>query len=268
METFKFICFGSGSSGNSYLVETSEGRFLLDSGIGIRRLLKDMTSYGINPSTIRAIFLTHDHCDHVRSASQLSTKFNIPIFATELTWAGIAGNPTITMRAAQENRHTFVCGETITCCGCTISSFTIPHDSKDNVGYYLQYHGKNLCLITDAGHVTEEMLQYIGKARNLILESNYDEEMLRLGPYPLYLKARIIGEKGHLSNQSAAEIVANNIEHLAHIWLCHLSQNNNTPQSAYDCICEKLQGRGANPDSSDKVTVLKRTQPSIFFDLQ
>ena len=264
---FSFISFGSGSSGNSYLIRTNEGQFLIDSGIGIRKISRYFVEYGIHPKTLSAIFLTHDHSDHVKSAGQLSAKYDIPIYATAKTWKGILNNPTIVMKAEVINHKTFVVGDVLHCCGCSLTTFSVPHDSNENVGYFIEYSGNHLCLITDAGHVTSSMCDYVSRANELILESNYDEDMLRTGSYPWPLKTRIQGENGHLSNNEAAEIVLKHFPHLNHVWLCHLSENNNTPQKAFDTIADCLRNNGIGQEEAPKVVVLKRRTPSEFFDL-
>lgn len=264
---FRFLSFGSGSSGNSYYIQTDEGGFLIDAGVAIRRFYRYLTAYRINPQSIRSIFLTHDHSDHVKCAGMFATKYNLPVFATEDTWKGICANPTIRNKTMPELRHVLNKKVPVECCGCYLTPFEVPHDSCDNVGYSIEYGGHHLCIVTDAGHVTGEILDYVSQADDLILEANYDEEMLRTGSYPFYLKQRIKGSEGHLSNEEAADIIYQNSSHLNGVWLCHLSENNNTPEKALSTVLNHLQENGIDAKDSPAVHVLKRLCPSEFFDL-
>lgn len=265
-----FLSLGSGSSGNAYLFHTELGNFLIDAGVGIRRLLQNLASFAIAPQTIQAIFLTHDHIDHVRCADALSKKYNIPIFATEDTWKGYFANPIIRKRTDANLRHTIQKGQSFKLCGVQITPFPVPHDSFDCVGYFLEFDNCSLALLTDVGALTEEIRFRAAQADYLILESNYDLEMLRNGPYPLYLQQRIQNGHGHLSNVQAANLILQNQEHLRAVWLCHISQNNNTPQLAVTTSQKILQ---MSAECSTECTptlpirALPRMTASNIFDL-
>ena len=149
-----------------------------------------------------------------------------------------------------------------------MTPFPVPHDSSDNVGYFIEAGGTNLCLITDAGVVTDQMKSYISQARHLIIEANHDIEMVMGGPYPKFLKDRILSETGHLSNRDCAIAVAENMsEHLQHVWLCHLSEENNHPELARKTVETVLRSYGIVAGADFQLEVLKRTTPAGPYEL-
>jgi hypothetical protein len=149
-----------------------------------------------------------------------------------------------------------------------ITAFNVPHDSADNVGYRIEAEGIVFCLMTDAGHVTDEMKQYISEANYLVIEANHDTEMLFNGPYPDYLKERVNGLTGHLSNRACGEaLVENATPRMQHVWLCHLSQENNHPELARKTVQMILQNSGIIVGKDFGLDVLKRRTPSDIFQL-
>ena len=150
-----------------------------------------------------------------------------------------------------------------------ITPFDVPHASTDNVGYSVQYGEVNFCLITDAGHVTEQFGGYIARANYLVLEANHDEDMLMMGPYPAYLKGRISGDYGHLSNKAAAQLLAEHItDRLRHVWLCHISEENNHPELARKTVDTCLRSVGIVAGKDFELEVLKRRIPSEIYELE
>jgi len=267
MDGLRFLCLGSGSSGNCFYFQNREGAFLIDAGIGIRKLAKYFTQYGISLSNIRAVFLTHDHIDHIRCAYSLATKYNLPIYATDGVWQGIDANPVISHKIPVAIRNIIRKNEVINFLGCELTPFTVPHDSNDNVGYFIAYDDIRVAHITDDGSMTEEIDRFIEMANHLIIESNYDEDMLRTGPYPYLLKKRISSLIGHLSNREATETICRHYKHLSHVWLCHISANNNTPQKAYNEVINGLKRNNINESDYPEIVPLNRTSPTGFFNL-
>lgn len=270
---FEFRCLGSGSSGNAYLFHTDEGFFLIDAGVAIRRLKKSLNDTGVTPSRLSAIFMTHDHSDHARNVGTLQQAaakagHSLTLYATADAYESVCKNPTITHKPLPAHTVFLHKGQTETCCGCEITPFHVPHDSDDNVGYFLSYGPHSLCLITDAGNITGEMEHYVAATDQLIIEANYDEGMLAAGFYPAFLKQRISGNRGHLGNTDAAELIYRHRHHLKQVWLCHLSENNNTPQHALDSIDTCFQTRGnCHPADYLKLSALPRTTASDVFRL-
>lgn len=269
---FRFRCLGSGSSGNAYLIQTEEGNFLIDAGVGIRKLKKHLQETGVSIAALRAILLTHDHSDHSRNVGTLQQHARkggatLMLYATERSIEGINNNPTITHKPIPEMTTPLHKGEAVGVCGCSVTPFEVPHDSMDNVGYFIQHGGQQLCLVTDAGSITEDMISYISKTENLILEANFDTLMLENGPYPEFLKRRIRNGHGHLSNENAARTIFQNREHLKRVWLCHLSENNNTPSRAIECVEQYFEQQGFCCSDFFKLEALPRIAPSTVYDL-
>lgn len=265
----KFLCLGSGSSGNCYYLKTDISSILIDAGLGIRILKKSLRNFGISFDSIDAVFITHDHADHIKSVGHLANDHNRPIYATELVHQGINRNYCVTSKLTPENQ-VVIQKECATQIGdLTITPFEVPHDSTDCVGYLVKQGDVNFCLITDIGEVTPCVQRYISQANYLVLESNHDENMLDMGPYPAYLKGRIKSGKGHLSNRACAEALANYATPgLKHVWLCHLSEENNHPELARKTVDSILREFGIIPGVDFELEILKRRTPSDFYELK
>lgn len=263
-----FISFGSGSSGNCYYLFTATDGLLIDTGVGLRTLKKNFKDYGLSISSVKNILITHDHADHVKSVGCISNDYRLPVYTTEKVHGGISRNYCVQRKINPdfvryvEKNTPFVLGDFV------ITPFSVPHDSTDNVGYCIEACGITFCIITDAGCVTEEMAGYITRANYLVIEANHDEVMLKNGPYPQYLKRRILSDNGHLSNNACAEALAKNMsEDLKAVWLCHLSEDNNHPELARKTVESILAGYGIIVGTDLSLDVLKRKTPSGIFEL-
>jgi phosphoribosyl 1,2-cyclic phosphodiesterase len=194
-----------------------------------------MLSVGIDPTTVSAILVTHEHYDHVKGVVTFSRRHRIPIYAT----AGVV--PVLEEAHAVE---VFSAGGSFTIGGCSVRSFAIPHDAADPVGFILEAQGVKLTHVTDLGKVTSIVREAVSGSHALVLESNYDEEMLWACGYPWELKQRIASSHGHLSNVAAAELLRD-IAHadLSHVVLAHLSENSNSPDMALKTITSLLDGQ-------------------------
>lgn len=264
----KFISFGSGSSGNCYFLYTENDGLLIDVGVGIRILKKHFRDYGLSLSRIHHVLITHDHADHIKSVGSLSHEFHVPVLATRAVHAGIDRNYCVQRKVATELRQYVEPGVTLQLGEFRVTPFSVPHDASDNVGYMVEAEGVVFCLMTDIGHVTEEMTSFIRRAHYLVIEANHDPEMLQQGPYPVHLKVRIQSGSGHLSNAACGEAIAQNMsEHLRHVWLCHLSQENNHPELARKTVETVLRNYGIIAGKDMELEVLKRTMPSGIFEL-
>lgn len=268
IKMLKFLSLGSGSSGNCYLLLTENDGLMIDAGIGTRRLKKYLHDYGVPLVRIHRVLVTHDHADHVKSIGALSRAANLPVYTTEAVHGGIDGNYCVKKKIPQELRHYLNKGESATLGDFQITSFQVPHDSTENVGYEIRVGDAVFCLITDAGHVTEEMAARIARANYLVLEANYDEGLLENGPYPRHLKSRISSGTGHLSNTNCGlAIVENWSPALRRVWLCHLSAENNQPTLALETVIQVLNSHGIDTTEGVQVEVLNRTSPTGFFEL-
>lgn len=270
---FTFRSFGSGSSGNSYLFSTNEGSFLIDAGVSMRRIKQYLNESGTSASKLEAVILTHDHADHAKNAGALQREAlkagcDLPLYVTKASLNGIVKNPSIKKKPVIGSTRLIKKEEDIECCGCRLTPFDVPHDSEDNTGYLIRYRQHTLCFLTDVGNITPKILEYIEKAELLIIESNYDRQMLDCGPYPRPLRERIYSGNGHLSNAQAAEIICSHREKLHKVWLCHLSNNNNTPERVRQAIEAKFHETGLNITDYIQLEILQRCIASPVFDLE
>lgn len=265
----RFICLGSGSNGNSYFLFTDSYGIMIDAGIGIRTLKKRFQSAGLELDRINAILITHDHADHIKSVGTLSNDYSLPVYATEDVHKGIGRNFCVSPKLKPELTHYIFKNRSFALNDFQITPFHVPHDSSDNVGYSIKHGETTFCLITDAGHVTGEFGSFIAASDYLVLEANHDENMLRQGPYPPYLKERIMGPYGHLSNKTAAELLCANLTpRLRHVWLCHLSEENNHPDLARYTVEACLQASGCKRGQGLRLDVLRRHSSSEIYDLE
>ena len=260
----KFISFGSGSSGNCYyLLEDGIG-LIIDAGIGIRSFKKYFREYGFTYPTLKAILVTHDHTDHVKAVGALSGGYNLEVFATEEVHKGILNNYYTHKKVRPELCRTYLPGDDWSIGPFHITTFTVPHDASHNCGYFIETATTNFCFITDAGSFTPEMISFIRRARNLVIEANYDAAMLDEGPYPLHLKKRIKAPTGHACNAETARILEENLAATTeNIWLCHLSEENNHPELTRKTIAQALE----RSECKSQLHVLRRRIPSGPFEL-
>lgn len=268
IKMLRFISFGSGSSGNCYYLYTDTDSILIDLGVGIRTLKKHFHNYGLRFEDVRHILITHDHADHVKSVGSLSTDYHLPVYTTRKVHQGIERNYCVRKKIAPNLAHVIEKGTPFRVGEFKVTPFGVPHDSTDNVGYFVECEGVNFCLITDVGHITDEMHGFIGRANYLVLEANHSVEMLQQGPYPQYLKDRILGANGHLSNDDCARALAEfATPSLRHVWLCHLSEENNHPELARKTVEQILRSKGIVPGKDFELEVLRRKTPSEIYKL-
>lgn len=227
-----------------------------------------MKDNAIGLEQIMAVFITHDHTDHVKSVGGLGNVYGIPVYATQAVHTGIENNRyvdaklSISRRIIEKNRAIRVREFTVT-------AFNVPHDANDCVGYLIQYEHHNFVLATDIGHIDDTVGEYIRLANHLIIEANYDRNMLFHGNYPDFLKERITNGNGHLCNTETADFLAANFDsHLKNIWLCHLSKHNNHPILAYKAVETALEQSGICVGQDVNLTALHRSVPSELYLLK
>jgi phosphoribosyl 1,2-cyclic phosphodiesterase len=264
----QFISFSSGSSGNCYLLKTEHNMLILDAGLTPRKVKQYLSDYGLSLSDADAILITHDHTDHIKGAGLMSEEYQLPVYTTETVHEGMCRNycmphkVPVALRRFVQKDTTFDLGD------FKITPFEVPHDSSDCVGYFIEAEGVAFCIITDAGHVTDAIRQFVARANYLVLEANHDVDMLNMGPYPAHLKGRIKGEKGHLSNETGARLVAEYATpELRHLWLCHLSEENNHPELVRKTYEQVFSEYGIKAGLDFSLTVLKRLVPSEMYIL-
>ena len=265
----KFLSLASGSSGNCYYLGTDTYGILIDAGIGVRTIKKCLKEYGLALEKVRAVFVTHDHADHIKAVGTLGEKYGIPVYSTPEIHAGINKNYCMTEKLTSASVRHIQKEVPVSLDDFAVTAFEVPHDGTDNVGYCVEVDGKVFSFLTDLGCITPTAANYICKAHYLIIEANYDEEMLKMGPYPAHLKERIAGANGHMSNRDTAHFLADNIhEGLKNIWLCHLSKDNNHPELAYKTVEFIFRGKGILVGKDVQLAALKRNTPSEYHEFE
>jgi phosphoribosyl 1,2-cyclic phosphodiesterase len=263
-----FAGLASGSSGNCYYLGTRKYGILIDAGIGIRTINKRLKEIGISLDSIRAVFVTHDHADHIRGVGHLGEGRHIPVYTTARIHEGINKSYCTTQKLYAAVRH-IEKEATMQLEDFYITPFEVPHDGTDNVGYHFQVQGITFTFLSDLGEITPTAARYIRKANYLIIEANYDEKMLETGSYPPFLKQRIVASTGHLSNTDTAGFLSENItDTLRHIWLCHLSENNNRPELAHKTVEDKLKEKGIIVGRDVQLNVLERCTISGPYEIE
>ena len=194
------MSLASGSSGNCYYLGNNEYGLLIDAGIGIRTIKKTLKENSIAFEKIIGLLITHDHADHIKSAGCLGEKYGIPVYTTSDILAGMNRSYCMSEKIYSAGRiiHKEV---EFTLRDFVITAFEVPHDGSDNVGYFVRYGNHNFAFATDLGHITERVAGYLCQANYLVIEANYDEEMLQQGSYPYYLKKRITNVPRHISQE-------------------------------------------------------------------
>ncbi len=244
-ELLYYISLGSGSSGNCCYLGTRNGGGLIDAGVKNDKVENLLAANGIQMKMVKAILLTHDHTDHVKYAYSLArTHKHIRIFCTNRVINGILRRTSISKRIREY--HNAIFKEIPFKIGdFEITAFEVPHDSTDSMGFSVAFGDRRFVLATDLGEIQHRARHYISQANYLVIEANYDLDMLRFGRYPAHLKARIQTEIGHLDNRYTAAFLKEIVNPgLKYIFLCHLSQDNNTPAKAYSAVREALEEAG------------------------
>ncbi len=220
----------SGSNGNCIYVETDDVRLLFDAGISGKQLQQRMAEHGRSPCDVDALLISHEHSDHIRCAGIYTRKFGLPIYMTRPTHYAIQCD----LGRLDDIRH-FIAGDTLEFGATKVHTFSTPHDAVDGVVFIVEHDEKKLAILTDLGYAFENLDVLLASVDAAYLESNYDVDMLHLGEYPAFLKARIRGKGGHLSNCEAANVMKR-VASKRHQWiaLSHLSGQNNTPDIALD----------------------------------
>lgn len=256
------LCFrtlASGSSGNAVLVSGGGTHILIDAGISWRRITSALKNMSLAPEVLSAVLVTHEHTDHVCGIATMVKHSNIPVYASQ----GTARQLNCRIAFPSGQLVAFPAGACFEIGPLTCRSFSTPHDAVDSVGYTVELDGCRLALATDLGHVTAEVCDAVLGSDAVILESNHDVDWLRSGPYPYMLQQRILGDRGHLSNEAGAELAAQAVRAGAKtVVLAHLSHENNTPTRAFDVAARRLSACGIDPEKDIRLLVAPRAEPS------
>ena len=257
----KFCSLYSGSSGNSIFIASDNTRVLIDAGLAGKKIDEALKHIGEEASSIDGIFITHEHIDHIKGVGVLSRKYDIPIYANDNTWAVMEKN---IGKIKEHNIRIMDRRSSIAIKDLEIRSFNIPHDAIAPVGYTVSSGGKNASVVTDFGVFTEEIRDNIIDSDIILLESNHDINMLRMGPYPYNLKLRVLGENGHLSNEDCGSAIVSLLKNdkKKQIVLGHLSGTNNHPDLAYQTVVDVLSANGIRPGDDVILQLASRHNPS------
>ena len=241
----------SGSSGNSIYIAIGGARILVDAGISARRIERSLAGIGVGAGELDALLVTHEHSDHIKGLGVFSRKFKIPVYARPKAWEKIGLQDSLPSEARRELPGSLDIG------AVRIEPFKISHDAADPVGFCLYYHRCKCTVVTDLGVVTRPVEEALANADVVVLEANHDIEMLNNGPYPYFLKKRISSNVGHLSNLEAAKLLERSPRKgPMHVFLAHLSQQNNHPDLAENTVAGHLSCRGCEVG---REIVLQRT---------
>jgi phosphoribosyl 1,2-cyclic phosphodiesterase len=226
-----------------------------------------LKNIGLDFENIWGVFVTHDHADHIKAVGPLGEKHLIPIYSTKLIHEGIHRSYCVTEKL-YSSKKTIEKLQTVTIGDFKITAFPVSHDSTDSVGYTVEYKEKRFTFATDLGFVGDEVATHLSQSDFIVIEANYDEDLLANGHYPIHLQNRISANTGHLSNNQAGEFLANcYTERLKHIFLCHLSKENNHPEVAFNTIKEHLYNKSVHVGKHVELIVLDRINPSELYML-
>ena len=264
---FTFCPLFSGSSGNALFIGAGDTRILIDAGMPGKAIEGALREIGILPETLSGIAVTHEHSDHVKGVGIVSRKYHVPVYANERTWNAMArsvGQIDPRNRRVFEDEEDFYIGD------LALYPFSIPHDAADPVGYRVFYGGHSVATATDMGHVKKSVLKTLSGTDVLLLESNHDPELLMQNPhYSLYLKQRILGSHGHLSNDASADALLTLVESgVRQVLLGHLSGENNTPELALNTAVERLEKAGVRLNEDVGLGVAWRDRVSRKFEIE
>ncbi|GIO70142.1 MBL fold metallo-hydrolase [Paenibacillus sp. JTLBN-2024] len=237
-----FTVLSSGSTGNATIVRNEETTLMIDAGLSAKRIDELMKERDVTGEEIDGILVTHEHSDHIKGLGAVARKYDLPIYANEKTWEAMEKS---IGKIAEENRVVLGTGEVRDFGTLRVESFGISHDAAEPVGYCFYDGNEKLSVATDLGYMSDKVKQAISDSNVLVLESNHDIEMLRMGRYPWNIKRRILGDMGHLSNEDAGEALSELLTgDLKRTYLAHLSRDHNMMDLAKMTVRDSMEERG------------------------
>ncbi len=256
----KFCSLYSGSSGNSFFVQSDHSKILVDAGVSCKKIVDALASLNVAIENIDAILVTHEHTDHTQSIGTISKKYNIPVYANRKTWQAM---PNQMEKINEKNIYYFRNNEEFYLKDLKIFPFNIPHDAVNPCGFNISNDNTKISVATDIGHIDNQILNNLKNSKFILLESNYEPDVLKYSRYPYRLKERIASPIGHLSNIDAGKT----INYLADFGLQtavigHLSNENNFPELAYKSVLEQVE-----ENKKLHIEVASRSCPSQFFNV-
>ncbi len=263
--TLSFCSFSSGSSGNCYLIKSQKTAVLVDAGISGKKIFEGLTMTGTPKEQLAALLITHEHTDHTKSIRTVMNR--------EKTWKAYANAKTwsqIKCKICEEQKRVFETGDTFPIGDIQVKTFRVSHDAAEPVGFTFSSGGKQISIVTDTGCMSEDIISEIKDADILILEANHDVDMLKLGKYPWFLKQRVLGEKGHLSNVAAGETILRLLSESdkeRFVLLAHLSRENNFPEMAYQTVKNILEEANFYIGKHLKLNMIIRDEVSLVYEI-
>ena len=255
--SIRVAVLGSGSSGNCTFLATSRAKVLVDAGFSYREITRRLALIGERPESIQAVLITHEHTDHISGLGRLAKQLRIPVYISALTRAGLPPNTELPAVETIEPGKRYQIEDLV------VEPFTIPHDAADPVAFRFTAEGLRVAVATDLGYLPENVKDYLRGCHCMVVESNHDLEMLRNGPYPWYVKQRVMARTGHLSNTALGEFLRQEFDGEAQVMvLAHLSEQNNHPQIARLEAASALEQRAS---SQPKLVVSSQTEPTEIF---
>ena len=259
-----FCTLASGSGGNASLVRSGGTAVLLDAGISARRITTALRQLGTDPGELAGVLITHEHSDHISGLTTLAKQLDFPVYATEPTIRAICAR----ISSLGERCRAVKPGESFQIGALRGEAFPTSHDAACSVGYSIFGDGCRVVLATDLGYLTPEVKQAACRCDLLVCEANHDEDWLRDGPYPYSLKQRVLGDRGHLSNETGAELALLAARAGARtVILAHLSSENNTPARAREVVARRLSAAGIDPEGDVALIVAPRKECGPLFCL-
>lgn len=254
----------SGSTGNSFFVQTEKTKILIDAGVSCRKIETALKTLQVSPNEINAILVTHEHIDHTKSIGILSSKYNIPIYINAKTLNALQSN---NKKIDNSKVNLFKNDTTFELNDLEIHPFSTPHDAADPCGFNIYKDSKKISIATDLGHISNNIIKCLENSSFLMLEANYDSNVLQYSSYPYMLKKRISGPNGHLENCVTGKTIAHLVDTgLKDALLIHLSKENNFPELAYKTVLEELQ-KSNHAEKCVSLNVAPRDLPSNLFQV-
>ncbi len=263
-----FCSIASGSSGNCIYAGSGRTAVLVDAGISGKRIEEGLNSIERKTAEVDGILITHEHSDHVKGLGVVARKYHIPIYATGKTIAALKGMGTLG-KIEETLFHEVIPDEKFFIKDLEILPFSVPHDAADPVAYRVNHGNRSVGVITDLGVYSDYIIEHLQGLDAVLMEANHDINMLQVGPYPYYLKQRILGQKGHLSNENAGRLLCRILhDGMKAVLLGHLSKENNYEALAFETVCQEVT-LGDNPWRAKDffISVAKRDERSAFVSL-
>lgn len=253
----RFASLGSGSRGNATLIQAGSTCLLLDCGFSVRELEKRCERLQLDTGQIDAVLVTHEHADHVKGLGALARKCGMTVWMTHGTWRNLRCGDIPDLQLFGSHTSDFAIGD------IRVTPYPVPHDAREPVQYTFSFQQNRIGILTDAGSITPHLVATLDGVDALMVECNHDMDMLRNGPYPPRLQARVGGDYGHLSNQQAAQLLSMiDLSLLQYLVIGHISEKNNTPELALGAVLEHAS------DLENRITMLKQDGGSGWFQLE